>query len=198
MGFGLMANQGSTRYDKIQLEIGMVGPASLAEKLQTFWHSLLGIHVPEGWDNQLKNEPGAVLFYEQAHRFDSQDLFLDLEIDFVPHFGGSLGNVFTYASSGVTFRLGPDLNDDFGPPRIRPSLPGGGFFRPYAEDTGGVAVERWHLSYAPLATPCEAALTPDLLADALCDCGLELADVVLPELPALFDRYIRRTPEASL
>ena len=75
---------------------------------------------------------------------------------------------------------------------------GGGFFRPYAEDTGGVAVERWHLSYAPLATPCEAALTPDLLADALCDCGLELADVVLPELPALFDRYIRRTPEASL
>jgi LAS superfamily LD-carboxypeptidase LdcB len=75
---------------------------------------------------------------------------------------------------------------------------GGGFFRPYAEDTGGVAVERWHLSYAPLAAACEAALTPVLLADAIRDCDLELADVVLAELPALFDRYVRRNPEANL
>ena len=73
---------------------------------------------------------------------------------------------------------------------------GVGFFRPYFRDTGGVAVERWHLSYAPLATACETALTPALLAEALCDCDLELADVVLPELPALFDRYVRRDPEA--
>ncbi|MFC1869175.1 lipid A deacylase LpxR family protein [Thermodesulfobacteriota bacterium] len=130
LGFGLVANQGSERYDKVQLEIGMVGPASLAEDVQTFWHSSLGIHVPEGWDNQLDNEPGVVLLYEQARRFDRRDTVFDLEMDLVPHFGGSLGNVFTYAATGVTGRLGPDLKDDFGPPRIRPSLPGGGYFRP--------------------------------------------------------------------
>jgi len=130
MGFGLVANLGSERYDKVQLEVGMVGPASLAEDVQTFWHSLLGLHVPEGWDNQLKNEPGAVLYYEQARRFDRRESILGLEMDLVPHFGASLGNVFTYASTGVTGRLGSHLEDDFGPPRIRPSLPGGGYFRP--------------------------------------------------------------------
>lgn len=68
---------------------------------------------------------------------------------------------------------------------------GSDFFRPYAVDRGGVAVERWHLSFAPLARDCEAALTPELLAHALCDCELELADVVLKALPQLFERYIR-------
>jgi len=29
-----------------------------------------------------------------------------------------------------------------------------GFFRPYAVDRGGVAPERWHLSYAPLSRQC--------------------------------------------
>lgn len=134
LGFGLVANQekapyASERYDKIQLDIGMVGPASLAEDVQTFWHNLLDIHVPEGWDNQLHNEPGIVLFYEQARRFARRDTGLGLEFDLVPHFGGSIGNVFTYAAAGITGRLGPVLKKDFGPPRIRPSLPGGGYYQ---------------------------------------------------------------------
>lgn len=130
-GFGIVANQGMRRYDKIELEIGMVGPYSFAEEVQTFWHSLFGLQVPQGWDNQLKSEPGAVLYYEQARRFDRR-LIMDLEADVIPHFGGSLGNVFTNAAGGVLFRLGSRLDDDFGPPRIRPSLPGGVFFRPGA------------------------------------------------------------------
>lgn len=137
LGFGLVADQErrpgeSERYDKVQLEVGMVGPASRAKEVQTFWHNFLDIHVPEGWDNQLHNEPGVVLFYEQARRFAKRDVILGLEFDLVPHFGGSLGNVFSYASTGVTGRIGPDLRKDFGPPRIRPSLPGGGYY-PYRE-----------------------------------------------------------------
>jgi hypothetical protein len=130
LGFGLVANQGGRRYDQIQLEIGMVGPSSFAEHVQTFWHSMLGIHVPEGWDNQLENEPGLVLYYEQAWRLDHKNVFTDLEFDVIPHFGGSLGNVFTYAAAGLVVRLGPTLDEDFGPPRIRPSLPGGSSFHP--------------------------------------------------------------------
>ncbi|MEP1593788.1 MAG: M15 family metallopeptidase, partial [Halieaceae bacterium] len=34
-----------------------------------------------------------------------------------------------------------------------------GFYRPYATDTGGVSPERWHLSYAPLASLCEPGPT---------------------------------------
>ncbi|MFH1480740.1 MAG: lipid A deacylase LpxR family protein [Pseudomonadota bacterium] len=130
VGFGIVANQGSHRYDKLQLEIGMVGPNSFAENVQTYWHSLLGLYVPRGWANQLDNEPGAVLYYEQARRFEKQVTFLDLEFDMIPHFGGSLGNVLTHGAAGLTVRLGSNLDADFGPPRIRPSLPGGGFYRP--------------------------------------------------------------------
>ena len=129
LGFGLVANQGSKRYDKLELEIGVVGPCSFAEDVQTFWHSLFGLPVPQGWDNQLDNELGVVLYYERARRFDRRDTLFGLEFDVIPYFGGSLGNVFTYAASGFTFRLGSHLDKDFGPPRIRPSLPGGVYFR---------------------------------------------------------------------
>jgi lipid A 3-O-deacylase len=130
VGMGLVANQGSKRYDKLQLEVGIVGPQSYAEDVQTFWHSLLGLYVPKGWDNQLNNELGVVLTYEQARRFERQVLGFGLECDVIPHFGGSLGNVFTYAAAGCIFRLGVGLDEDFGPPRIRPSLPGGAYFSP--------------------------------------------------------------------
>jgi lipid A 3-O-deacylase len=129
LGFGLVANQGSKRYDKLELDIGVVGPLSFAEEVQKTWHSLLGLRKPEGWDNQLENEPGIDLFYEQARRLKKNMLSYGLEYDVIHHFGGSLGNVFTYASAGLTLRIGPDLDEDFGPPRIQPSLPGGGFFR---------------------------------------------------------------------
>jgi lipid A 3-O-deacylase len=129
LGFGLVANQGNKRFDKIELTLGMVGPWSMAEEVQETWHSLFDLEEPRGWDNQLDNEPAVNLFYEQAWRFDERGFLTGLEYDVIPHFGGALGNVFTFASAGFTVRVGPDLHEDFGPPRIRPSLPGGGFFR---------------------------------------------------------------------
>ncbi len=128
LGFGLVATQGDKRYDKVHLEVGLVGPDSLAEHVQTFWHSMLGLHVPEGWDNQLNNELGVVLYYEQARRLKKSKTLYGLEFDIIPHFGGSLGNVLTHGAAGLIFRLGPTLRDDFGPPRIRPSLAGSVYF----------------------------------------------------------------------
>ena len=130
LGFGLEANQGSKRCDKFGLEIGMIGPDSFAEDTQRFWHSLFGLDVPKGWNNQLNNEPGLVLFYEQIRRYEVQDLFRGLNFDLLPNAGGSLGNVFTYAEAGLVLRLGSDLSHDFGPLRIRPGLPGSSYFRP--------------------------------------------------------------------
>ena len=70
-----------------------------------------------------------------------------------------------------------------------------GFYRPYAVDRGGVAPERWHLSYAPLALSCTRQLTPSsLLAswDALQgDRTLLLRDQLEADLPALFERYVQ-------
>ena len=65
-----------------------------------------------------------------------------------------------------------------------------GFFRPYARDRGGVAPERWHLSYAPLALALAPRLTPELLRRAWDEAGRPaLAGDLEAELPALLARY---------
>ncbi|WP_232059275.1 M15 family metallopeptidase [Kineobactrum salinum] len=67
-----------------------------------------------------------------------------------------------------------------------------GFFRPYGHDRGGVAAERWHLSYAPLAVACERGVTAAVLHECWdCDSGeLLLRDQVEAQLPELLARYV--------
>jgi LAS superfamily LD-carboxypeptidase LdcB len=65
-----------------------------------------------------------------------------------------------------------------------------GFYRPYECDRGGVAAERWHLSFQPLAVECEKALTPALLATVLEAADLRLKDKLLALLPEIYSRYI--------
>jgi len=134
-GIGLVSENGR-RLDNLELNVGMIGPASLADKVQTEYHKLIDIQVPEGWDNQLHNEPGIVLYYERKWRnilkaeISELPVLDNLGIDATPHLGGALGNVYTYAAGGLTLRLGEDLPDDYGPPRLRPALPGSDYFRP--------------------------------------------------------------------
>jgi LAS superfamily LD-carboxypeptidase LdcB len=73
-----------------------------------------------------------------------------------------------------------------------------GFFRPYDIDRGGVQPEPWHLSFAPLAAPALAALTVDVLAEALQSADIDGRDCILPRLPELHARYVRAvaTPSA--
>ena len=63
-----------------------------------------------------------------------------------------------------------------------------GFFRPYAVDRGGVAPERWHLSYAPVSMGCGLPGADDLLA-LWRETGLLLLDEVERQLPQLLERY---------
>ena len=66
-----------------------------------------------------------------------------------------------------------------------------GFFRPYDRDRGGVAPERWHLSHAPSANIHARMLTPTLLREAIAGADMALADVVLPDLDSIFERFVR-------
>ena len=65
-----------------------------------------------------------------------------------------------------------------------------GFFRPYTTDRGGVRPEPWHLSYAPVAVPALAALTPEILRDAIEQAELDGKDEILKKLPELYDKYV--------
>jgi hypothetical protein len=79
-----------------------------------------------GWDDQLKNEPGFILSYEHKWRF-GMPVGGGLSVDAIPEVGASVGNIYTYAETGTLLRLGRNLNADYGPARMRPSLSSGWF-----------------------------------------------------------------------
>ncbi|WP_417804683.1 lipid A deacylase LpxR family protein [Thalassospira lucentensis] len=126
-----------SRIDTLELTLGVVGPASYADKTQKFVHKVIDSPEPKGWDNQIKNEPIIGLTYERKYRSWFEANVGGIEFDATPHGSLTLGNAFTNAEVGTMFRMGFDLPADYGPPRIRPSLPGSDFFVP---DTEGFPV----------------------------------------------------------
>jgi hypothetical protein len=132
-GLGYDGHEDYARIDTLELDLGVVGPASLAEQSQKFVHKIIDSPQPEGWDNQIKNEPVVNLTYERKYRSWLKEKYLGVETDVTPHAGFSLGNAFTNAEVGAMLRVGYDLPADYGPPRIRPSLPGSDFFKPDTE-----------------------------------------------------------------
>lgn len=108
---GILTRRDERVMRSLEVEIGMTGPASHADEVQRWWHHRLGIRQPQGWNYQLRDEPGLVVSYQQRCRPWGRRRYADL----VPHGGVTLGNVHTEASLGGTLRLGLPLPDDFGP-----------------------------------------------------------------------------------
>ena len=115
------SNPSPDTLDTVELDIGIVGPYALGRQVQNGVHELISVAASNGWGHQLDNEPGVMLIGERRWR-PSPWRALGLELDMIPHIGGSLGNVMSFASAGAMFRVGQDLNIDYGPPLIRPSL----------------------------------------------------------------------------
>lgn len=130
IGLGVVSGR---QLDVLYMSIGMVGPASLAEQSQKFVHKVIGADQPQGWDTQLHNEPGIVLTSQRSWHSLTASPSASTRLDLTPHIGAALGNVFTYASTGLTLRFGKRLPDDFGPPRIQPGSPGGADFSPVSD-----------------------------------------------------------------
>lgn len=111
------------------ITLGVVGPSAHADDVQKSIHALIGSDKPQGWGNQLKDEPGILLTYTRRwqyfHRFPG-----NLEFETSPHLVGALGNVYTYAGGGLMLRLGKGLRNDIGPPNIGPGFPGIPYLRP--------------------------------------------------------------------
>lgn len=103
----------------LELSVGVVGPSSLAEDSQKWAHS----KDPQGWTNQLEDEPGVMLTWQRFWRASRKHVGRGFAYDFIPHAGVTLGNVMTFANAGAEIRYGYNLPDDFGTFLIRP---GGG------------------------------------------------------------------------
>jgi lipid A 3-O-deacylase len=131
LGVAVVANQGN-ELDTWALNLGVVGPSAKAQQVQNSFHDWISSAHANGWDNQLQDEFGYQLLFEHRWRNigGGKKRVGPVEMDFSPHVGFSLGNIATYANAGITLRIGRDLRNDFGVPRIRPSLPGSAFFQP--------------------------------------------------------------------
>lgn len=66
-----------------------------------------------------------------------------------------------------------------------------GFYRPYGLDRGGVAPERWHLSYAPIADAYAQQLSAEVIAQRLRGSELLLLDTVLEHLDEIVQRFVQ-------
>jgi lipid A 3-O-deacylase len=94
------------------LEVGIVGPSALAEQAQRLVHEAVGADRFLGWDQQLNDEPVFRVLHQRFHRWDIQPT--RRFGDFTAHYGGSIGNLSTFANAGAELRFGRNLPDNFG------------------------------------------------------------------------------------
>jgi len=103
------------RINVFQIYLGVLGPASMAEQVQTFLHTDLGMGTdPMGWDNQLGNEPVVNLNYMLSRKIGHVGVYrsgFGADLSYTGDVG--LGNLFTQAQVGLQARLGWWLAEGF-------------------------------------------------------------------------------------
>lgn len=129
-GGSFLQDTNGVMLENLELLAGVVGPDSFAKEAQQKFHSLAGFNnrnLDLGYRYQLRNEPGFMLTYERKWR-TYQTSFFGIQGEVIPEAGVTAGNVMTYAAAGATFRVGQNLNVDYGIPRVRPALSGTPWF----------------------------------------------------------------------
>lgn len=126
---GVVAKRSDTSLEQLQLVVGVVGPSARAKQVQRAVHRLIGGEEPLGWDTQLRDRAVGELRFQRTEVRRAAPTG-EYTGELRPHYGVSLGNLVTSANVGISGRFGRQLPDDFGPPRMAPSLPGSGYFAP--------------------------------------------------------------------
>lgn len=108
-----------TQMDIFEVTLGIVGPSSLAKQTQRTVHRWLDSKEPKGWKHQLRNEPGLNIGWQRNWRLFNIGKGDGFGFDLIPHLGGVVGNVYTYANLGGEIRFGYNLPLDFGTSFIR-------------------------------------------------------------------------------
>ncbi|MBF0314128.1 MAG: M15 family metallopeptidase [Oligoflexia bacterium] len=66
-----------------------------------------------------------------------------------------------------------------------------GFFRPYEQDRGGVAMEKWHLSYTPQSYLYDESYNYDFFIQTIEESDIELKDLILQNGKKIFNDYMK-------
>lgn len=99
--------------DHWEVDLGVIGPWSLADDTQTWFHRLIGSPLPAGWGHQLSNEPGLALRADRQWLLWKFGNDSELNAQFIPRAGISLGNVETSCRLGTQMRVGQHIPDEF-------------------------------------------------------------------------------------
>lgn len=97
--------QSAARRRSVGVEAGVTGEPSLGRAVHLAWHRVTGFWEPEGWDHQLRFEPGVAVRYDEA-RLLALRAGEGRVATVAPEWGAALGNVLTEAHAGVRARVG--------------------------------------------------------------------------------------------
>lgn len=108
-------------FEHMELDMGAVGPTGQAGKIQRWVHEQYGAEMPEGWDNQIRDEVGLDYRYQRRWRIDlmGESGGHGGAVQLIPEAGVTLGTVHINAGTGALLRAGWNLPDDFGPGSMR-------------------------------------------------------------------------------
>ncbi|WP_017429840.1 lipid A deacylase LpxR family protein [Vreelandella jeotgali] len=88
----------------LHLDVGMVGPSSLADSIQQEVHRLTGSNRPQGWDHQIGDE--AIVNLGMRRQWWHESPLASKQLAWGPEASIALGNLYTYASTGYYLRFG--------------------------------------------------------------------------------------------
>ncbi len=110
---GTASAQNRERLDAVSVSLGFSGPPALGEEFQNGYHRLIGSNTAKGWDDQLRFEPVLNAAYERRQRWLSFGRESGWNGDVIGNAQGTLGNLITSATAGLTLRAGYRVPDDF-------------------------------------------------------------------------------------
>ena len=113
--------KGPSELHSVEVQIGVVGPASGAKETQDIIHRAFDYKLFQGWANQLKNEPAFLVHYE--YKYKPKSVFTisgEWGWSSISHAGVTFGTVASYLNAGTALRIGRNIPDDFGTSPIRP------------------------------------------------------------------------------
>lgn len=99
--------------DHTEVDLGIIGPASLAGRAQLWFHTGVDSASPRGWRYQLRNEPGVLIVLDRKLLLweSGADHFINLQV--LAHGGINLGNIETSGRLGTQLRLGHNIPNEF-------------------------------------------------------------------------------------
>ncbi len=106
--------------NSLELDIGMIGPHSYADRSQKKLHELLDSKSPNGWNNQINDEFIVNINFDRRWRLLKKEIKGKFGYDILPHLGGGIGNMRSYFNAGAQARFGWALPDNFGSYIIQP------------------------------------------------------------------------------